>query len=120
MVQSLPDTLAAPAEPPADAVPECWEADKSHFPYVIRITDKTHRVTIGYPAGPRDWRSECGWAFGMSVKAKPALSLPACHLMMCEKCFGVERNAAKQRAGAKVLESLGRTPDNQGILPAVD
>ena len=43
-------------------------------------------------------------AFGMSGKAKPAVNLPACHLMMCEKCFGAERETARQRAGAKVLE----------------
>ena len=71
---------------------------------MISITDKTHKVAIGYPSEPRDWRSECEWAFGMSVKAKPALNLPACHIMMCEKCFGAERETARQRAGAKVLE----------------
>ena len=79
-------------------------ANRSHFPYVISITEKTHRVAIAYPFEPRGWRTECGWAFGMSVKAKPALSLPVCHLMMCEKCLGAERESARQRAGAKVLE----------------
>ena len=54
------NTLAAPAVPPADAVPECWVADRSHFPFVISITDKTHKVAIGYPSEPRGWQSECG------------------------------------------------------------
>ena len=72
------------------------------FPYVVSIRDKTHKVDIGYPEEPRDWRTVCGWAFGMSVKAKPVLSLPACH-EMCEKCFP-ERKYAIKRGRAKVLE----------------
>ena len=40
----------------------------------------------------------------MSVKAKPALILPICHPMMCEKCFGAERETARKQAGAIVLE----------------
>ena len=103
MVQSVPDTFAAQAEPPAGAVPDCWEARQTHFPYVVSIRKKTHRVAVGYPAEPRGWRSECGWAFGMSIKAKPALSFPACHKMICEKCFGAERKHARKRAGAKEL-----------------
>ena len=72
-----------------DTVPECWEARQTYLPYVVSIREKTHKVAVGYPQEPRGWRMECGWAFGVSIKAKPVLSLPACHKMICEKCFGV-------------------------------
>ena len=104
MVHSVPATLSAPVDTPTDAVPECWEARRTVFPYVVSIRDKTHKVDIGYPEEPRGWRTVCGWAFGMSVKAKPVLSLPACHEMMCEKCFGAERKHAIKRDRANVLE----------------
>ena len=48
-------------------------------------------VSIGYPVVPRGWRTACGLAFGVPVKAKPVLSLPACHKMMCDKCLRAER-----------------------------
>ena len=78
-VHSLPTTPAAPVASPRDAVPECWETKKAYFPYVVSIREKTHKVAVGYPQQPRDWRTECGWAFGVSINAKPVLSLPDCH-----------------------------------------
>ena len=90
--------------PPVDAVPESWVAYKSHYPYVISITDKTHKVAIGDPTGPRSWRSVCGWALKASTKFAGS--------------FSAERETARQRAGARVLEWGGR-PLNRGFFRPV-
>ena len=97
---------ALPLTPIADA--EAVTANRSTiealFPYVSSIKTRTPKVSIGYPKPPRDWRTVRGWAFGVSDVARPVLSLPTCHKSICERCLKAEREEARMRAEASVLE----------------
>ena len=93
-----------PAVPPPDDIPDHWLAVAQAFPYVSSAFDKVHRVVVGYPEHPRLWRTQCGWPFGLSDVAVPAVSMPRGHVSMCERCFRVERRVAKAEAAIRVSE----------------
>ena len=76
----------------------------AYFPFVNNIRSRTHKASVGYPEPPRDWRTVCGWRFGVSEVARPVLSLPACHKTICERSLKAEREQARMRAETKVLE----------------
>ena len=101
---AAPLECVAPAVPAPDDILEHWLAVAQIFPYVSSAFDKVHRVVVGYPEHPRLWRTRCGWPFGMSEVAVPAVSMPRCHLAMCEPCCKVERGVAKAEAAIRVSE----------------
>ena len=77
----------------------------SSIPYVLSMRDKHHMVAIGYPDDPRAWRTKSGWFFGLSSVARPVHDLPTCHKLICDRCLGAERDAAKLRAESRVCEA---------------
>ena len=92
---------------PEASVPAVWDRIDTAFAYVISVRSKCHKVAVGYPQHPREWRSCCGWAFGIADVARPVLSLPACHKLICERCLPVEREAARAESAANVREVGG-------------
>ena len=107
-------TATVPIEPatpavvdPIAVVPQECKDINFVFPYVLSIRNRCHVVATGYPDNPRDWRTKCGWPFGVSHVARPALSLPECHKMLCEISLKAEKEAAKERAESKVREIGG-------------
>ena len=91
----------------AAVVPAEWEDVNYVFPYVASVRDRVHAVAVGYPENPRTWRTKCGWPFGIACVARPVLSLPACHKLLCDRCLKMEKEAAKGRAEAMIRETGG-------------
>ena len=54
---ALPQAPDTPAVPPTGAVPERWRTVDAYFSFVSSIRSRTHKVTVGYPEPPRDWRT---------------------------------------------------------------
>ena len=101
---ATPPESVVPALPTSDEAQAQWLAVGHVFPYVSSIRDKVHRVVVGYPEHPRLWHAPCSWPFGLSDVAHPVVSLPVCHLSMCDRCFKVERRVAKVAAELRVSE----------------
>ena len=104
---------------PEASVPAVWDRIDTAFTYVISVRSKCHKVAVGYPQHPREWRSCCGWAFGIADVARPVLSLPACHKLICERCLPVEREAARSESAANVRE-VGGQVSMQDCPPSID
>ena len=92
---------------PEAVVPRSWSEITSSFAYVISIRGKCHKVEVGYPAHPRDWKSKCGWPFGFSDVAVPVQKIPACHKLICARCLPRQGGATRIDSESKVLEVGG-------------
>ena len=107
MSAAVPAETVAPVDTADVEVPTIWTTVQTAFPFVLSDRAKCHRVLVGYPAHPREWRAQCGWAFGIAEVASSAETLPACHKSLCERCFKVEKAAAKALAESRVLQVGG-------------
>ena len=107
MSAAVPAETVAPVDTADVEVPTIWTTVQTVFPFVLSDRAKCHRVLVGYPAHPREWRAQCGWAFGIAEVASSAETLPACHKSLCERCFKVEKAAAKALAESRVLQVGG-------------
>ena len=75
-----------------------------HFPFVRSIREVTHKVRVGYPNHPHQWRARCGWQFGLADVAVPLMEHPTCHKSLCDRCFKTEKKAARAAALVRVRE----------------
>ena len=107
---AVPPETVAPVDTADVEIPAIWDDVRAAFPYVLSDRSKCHKVVVGYPAHPSTWRTQCGWPFGLAEVATPALSLPACHKSICERCCKVEKAAVKASAESRVLEVGGVAP----------
>ena len=110
---TLPESSVCPCPPlPSDGVPTIPSEITSSpeagcAPYVVSSYGRVHKVTTGYPEHTRFWTTHCGWRFATSPVAKPLWDLPEFYKLLCEKCLGPEREAARCGAEHKVLEDGG-------------
>ena len=107
---AVPSETVAPVDTADVEIPAVWDNICSAFPYVLSDRSKCHKVTVGYPAHPSTWRTQCGWPFGLAEVATPAQSLPACHKSICERCCKLEKAAVKASAESRVREVGGVAP----------
>ena len=72
----------------------------TEHPYVVNaVSSKCHNVGIGaLSLNPFCWESSCGWKFGRSPMSQRTSQLPQSHQLLCEKCFPLQRSAAKAKA----------------------
>ena len=107
--------LVTEAPVPFDASPPTDALEDSQVKYVAsahRIAGdarvgRVHVVKLGPPAAPYQWMTACGWRYGCSARSRPIDTLPTSFKLLCDRCLGPERMAARAVAIAAVTETGG-------------
>ena len=110
--------LITEAPVPSDAAPpgENFLADDAAQPRYVASANtiagearvgKVHTITVGPPPPPWAWKTACGWRYGCTARAKPIFALPNSYKLMCDRCLGPERIAARLVCEAAVTEAGG-------------
>ena len=108
VASTIPAASVAPVDTAEAEIPIDWDSVCKIFPYVFSDRERCHKVVVGYPNHPRDWKTQCGWPFGIAKVAELGDTLPACHKSICERCLLDEREAVKAAARSRLHEA-GKT-----------
>ena len=85
----------------AARVLECERAETTApAELVVSSVGAWHKVLRGPPAASKlEWSTYCGWAFGArggNARLEPSSSLPSEPKLLCQKCFGPQRQELKR------------------------
>ena len=78
---------------------------------VVSSVGAWHKILRGPPSSSKhEWATFCGWAFGLrggNARLEPASALPTEPKLLCQKCFGPQRQDLKRAQLVRLRRHMG-------------